>query len=1786
MSATQIIDFLQSNAVLITYDPLVEYPAGYIVEKDQALYISNDIIPAGTTWAEGSTGETWSVLNPTNGLTDAELRAAPVDVTSSVMVTEKVFITVADGPAPVEYLEGHMLRRTEFYDTASNTSTFIWMNISTNTGLTVSPLPGDVIYSGPSTEIKQDVGNQVLNDIKTRLPTTVGLKTEDLSLSVTLANNNSVMQVAQYNVITAGTGYTVGNVLRKTTFFNHATGATSTKWYNVSTTVVLTTAPNLAHLTARTDKIAAIGQLPAVLGKLTEAESLSVVQTNANSSSVVDVKMYDVLVDGVDYVIGDVLRRIETFDAISKVTTITWYNTTTSDDIAAPILADLSLQVQTATQDQKFALTNSITLFDVINDATEYTTGDVLRRLEIFDPIDGTTAGYWYNMSTGADISTPIGGDIVQQVNLNDNSVVHQTYTYGVVNDGADYATGDIIFRVESLDPTTGQLTSVWRNLTDDVVIAEPVMADIVLAGVSSPLVYSQLPTGLGKKTEAQSLSVVVANKMLEVYEMYKYTATGNAANGTDYLVGHSILAIDYIDKSTSIITRTWRNTTLNTVLSTAPNALHLSSATSNAGLLYTQLPTSLGKKTEALSLSVVVANPDNSDIFQTINYTATVDATNGTDYLIGHAITKIVYINKSTSVLTTVWRNSTLDTVLTTAPNALHLGTGVVANPLQYGQLPASLGVQDEADSLSVVVANPDSTILNNTYKYTATADDVEYLTGDVIEAYEIFDKVSLETTIHWKNITQDTILTAAPDPADLSAPTVDAPLVYSQLPASLGKKTDANSLSVVVSNPDSTVVDAIVFYTATADSANAGDYFDTDMLSMIALLDKATGERSVIWRNETLNSVLTNVPDMADLTVDKISRTTQYDQLPVSLGKKAEADSLSVVVSNPDNKVLQGTMYYMATVAGTGYAINDTVARYTFLEIGTALQTNVWRNITQNTTIATPTLADLSPGSVVAPLQYGQLPSSLGKKTEANSLSVVVANSDSKLLKSVTSYTAIEDSTNAGDYFTGNKITEYVYLNTADSSTITVWRNETQGTTLTPPPPQSDLGSPVVSNPLEYSQLPSALGLQAEEDSLSVVVANPDGKVWISSDYYEATLPGTGYVLGDKITKFNYLDIKNSEFVTVWKNITTNTTIAAPNMLDVQSIVGDKPLKSSQLPASLGLQDTADSLSVAVSNQNPSFVSVAKYTVIADDAINSQYLINDVLNKYTFINPTDGVVTTKWYNVTQETVIFPPLGADITGGTGGNTVSTDQLPAALGLQDAADSLSVVVAGQKAPLLHSSRTYLANTDSVPAGAYEVGDVVRIVDSFDVLNNESIMVIYNLTTSTAISSFNPADFDRINPDHLVYDQLPASLGAKPAADSVSVVLAEGQNKVVVSTLFYKAISSSVAPGEYSINDIVRYVEMQDLSDNTISVAWRNMTTGVNLTSVDISRFVVQPYEAVTREQLPALLGEQLPEDSLSVVVSNQQKFVLISKSTYKAIADAVNTEYVTDDILTRLELYNTVESQTTYVWYNLTQGLDISTPIDVEIALQPDTSGITKVVTETQRYVAILANLEYALNDVIQHTEYVDLVTGQFSHVWWNVTQDVVMTAAPLAAEVTRVDEKQVSSKQLPTTLGRKTSDNSLSVTSANPLVQNFTRFKVITTKPGKYTVGDVLRRWEILDIYKEEVIVRWTNTTTLTSLLAADITAAHLTEIAENEVQIKSVSRTASMSTVAADGTVAPGAINVSFFNIGTVAATVAGGALPAGFSVSFEAPKGDTLDQIGYTCGATSSLIISIVQ
>lgn len=74
-------------------------------------------------------------------------------------------------------------------------------------------------------------------------------------------------------------------------------------------------------------------------------------------------------------------------------------------------------------------------------------------------------------------------------------------------------------------------------------------------------------------------------------------------------------------------------------------------------------------------------------------------------------------------------------------------------------------------------------------------------------------------------------------------------------------------------------------------------------------------------------------------------------------------------------------------------------------------------------------------------------------------------------------------------------------------------------------------------------------------------------------------------------------------------------------------------------------------------------------------------------------------------------------------------------------------------------------------------------------------------------------------------------------------------------------------------------------------------------------------------------------------------------------------------------------------------------------------------------------------------------------------------------------------------------------------------------------------------------------------------------------------------VQRTSTMYSATNAGSTAAGATEISFLNSGAAAAVVAGGSLPAGQALTFDARYPDTLGAIAYDATGTTLLISQVV-
>jgi hypothetical protein len=344
-----------------------------------------------------------------------------------------------------------------------------------------------------------------------------------------------------------------------------------------------------------------------------------------------------------------------------------------------------------------------------------------LQAVEIYTP--GTPATLvttvWNNLTQGTVLgSAPLIANITP-ISSSSSSLINTTI-YAVNTAGSGYAVGDSLEQVQVLSPSNGAVqVTVWNNLTQGTVLgAAPVLTSITPQ-------TSQLPFALGPQSAAESLSVYVQNPATgSSTAVNSYTVSTLFVDGTttinvgdilqnilvfnssgsltsniwfDVNIVYTLLSppptgditlvvgsgATAINQSTQITAANLTNTNLSTISSQIPTTLgqklkaaSMSVAIASDDTVATssaQLPTTLGVQTPANSLSVVVANANMGDVASTALFQANT-AFSGAS--VGDIIQSIAMYTAGSSpaYVATVWNNLTTGLALGSAPTAANL--------------------------------------------------------------------------------------------------------------------------------------------------------------------------------------------------------------------------------------------------------------------------------------------------------------------------------------------------------------------------------------------------------------------------------------------------------------------------------------------------------------------------------------------------------------------------------------------------------------------------------------------------------------------------------------------------------------------------------------------------------------------------------------------------------------------------------------------------------------------------------------------------------------------------------------------------------------------------------------------------------------------------------------------------------------------------------------------------------------------------------------------------------
>ena len=722
----------------------------------------------------------------------------------------------------------------------------LWKAIATNAGVyTINDIIEEVVVYDPST-IPPTVISNTFNNINTGGFNIGAFYSDWLPLGTPTTQNVDLSSSALYTVLTAGTGTSVGDVLLLTSVYDPSTSPatlSSQAWFNLTTGLVLATAPNFIDIT------------PANPEAYVSASNLyTVVNTFAGGA------------------IGDVLENIITYDpTVSPIVPngSIWNNLTQgAAGIVAPTPTDVIPGTSQATTSD-FAVTTLYTATVTVGGA--YNTGDILQSVATYNP--ATTPAtlvdtIWNNLTQGTVLAAaPSITDITP--GQTQNTVADTIYTseFKVTSAGsAGTAVGNILQRITTINPVTSAVVAtLWNNLTAGSVIAAPSFVNIVPLGPDLTPTYDNV-TSL--------YYVVTAGTGYAVNDVVQEVKTYSTAGGLPVLT-----------------TTEWNNLTQGAVITPAPTIGNLlpigtpiaginNNYSTVTNLFYagvTIAPYSINDQLcqvivfdmnaaapaapvsetwfNLSQLTTLASPPPATDIYPGTspvgqhNYGTVVEQfvaiATATDYNAGDILDAIAVVDLNSpapmTIISLTWFNLTQQTEFATSPPTTDLQ-------------PIGQSVSHNA--------------VTTLYAANTANVGIGYAIGDTISKVQVIDDAAIPPTVLstvWTNVTTDTVITA-PVLTELTAS-------QSQLPPALGPQTTANSLSVYLSNPSALnyfpVVTQYIVTTAFAVPLPGGAIGDT--IQQLEVYDATTSPATIVsttWTNLTTGAVYPSAPPIADLS------------------------------------------------------------------------------------------------------------------------------------------------------------------------------------------------------------------------------------------------------------------------------------------------------------------------------------------------------------------------------------------------------------------------------------------------------------------------------------------------------------------------------------------------------------------------------------------------------------------------------------------------------------------------------------------------------------------------------------------------------------------------------------------------------------------------------------------------------------------------------------------------------------------------------------------------------
>ena len=459
---------------------------------------------------------------PASALTDAELRATPIEVyvtnpTQTSDATQNQFVVetfqvIANGTG---YSTGDIVRRESIVDTSVSpaTSTETWTNVTTGVVI-AAPLAGHIAAT------QTGVG---LTDAELRASAIHVIVDNQVTVPGPAPTENVVM-IEVYAAIADAAEYAAGDILRREVYADTTVNpynVLSEEWYNLTQGALLTGVPVANTIAAMpnnslTDSELRAAALHVIVDNQVTIPPAATITTKKTVFESYIAQANDTKTPS-EYSIGDVIDRVMVLDTANTPASIesdVWSNKTTGGPLtvapsgadvsqvpsqpltnnelrAAPVEVFVTNQVTISPSGPATQLETIVTTYSAKQDPTlplSYTKGDILQLTEVIDNSStppSTKSSVWKNVTTSteniavdrADItilpSSSLTNAELRALPVNVYNSDYEFETYVANANGTGYVKGDIIRReTKVVFGSTDTVTETWTNVTQETTLA------------------------------------------------------------------------------------------------------------------------------------------------------------------------------------------------------------------------------------------------------------------------------------------------------------------------------------------------------------------------------------------------------------------------------------------------------------------------------------------------------------------------------------------------------------------------------------------------------------------------------------------------------------------------------------------------------------------------------------------------------------------------------------------------------------------------------------------------------------------------------------------------------------------------------------------------------------------------------------------------------------------------------------------------------------------------------------------------------------------------------------------------------------------------------------------------------------------------------------------------------------------------------------------------------------------------------------------------------------------